>query len=62
MMPCAPPVVTALPVLRPDWETLALLASTQSKLLDLGACPTLTHPPIGFVAQPINRNLLGFEA
>jgi hypothetical protein len=25
-------------------------------------CPTPSHPPVGFVAQPINPSLLGFEA
>jgi hypothetical protein len=49
------------PVLRPEWETLVILASTRSKPLDLNACPTMSHPPVGFMAQPTNRSLLGFE-
>jgi hypothetical protein len=56
MVPCAPPVVALLPVFRPDWETPATIASTQSKPLDLNACPA------DFVAQPTNRSPLGFEA
>jgi hypothetical protein len=42
MMPRAPPIVTPPSVLRLDWETLARLASTWSKLLDLNVCPTST--------------------
>jgi hypothetical protein len=42
MVPRAPPIVSPPPVFRPDWETLARLASTTSKLLDLDACPTPT--------------------
>jgi hypothetical protein len=34
----------------------------QSKLLDLDACPTPSHPPAGFVAQPTNQSLLDFDA
>jgi hypothetical protein len=59
---CAPPVVTSPPVLRPDWEILARLAFTWSKPLYLDACPTLSHPPVGLVAQPTNRSLLDFKA
>jgi hypothetical protein len=62
MVPCAPAAVAPLPVLRPDWETLARLASTRSKPLDLDTCLTQSHHPVGFVAQPTNRILLGFEA
>jgi hypothetical protein len=57
----APPVVAPPPVFRTDWETLARLASTPSKLLDLDMCPR-RPPSVGFVAQPINQSLLGFEA
>jgi hypothetical protein len=42
MVPRAPPVVAPLPVFRLDWETLAKLASTPRKRLDLDACPALT--------------------
>jgi hypothetical protein len=42
MVPRAPPVVAPPPVFRPDWETLARLASTPSKLLNLDACPVPT--------------------
>jgi hypothetical protein len=38
----APPVIAPPPVFRPDWETLARLASTASKLLDLDVCPVPT--------------------
>jgi hypothetical protein len=62
MVPRAPPAIASPPVLRSDWETLARLASTWSKLLNLDACPTPSHPPVGFVAQPTNRILLDFEA
>jgi hypothetical protein len=62
MVPCASPAVAHSPVLRPDWETLAQLASTWSKPLYLNACPTLTHPSVGFVMQPTNWILLNFEA
>jgi hypothetical protein len=34
----------------------------RNKPLDLDTCPTPSHPPVGFVAQPTNRSLLGFEA
>ncbi len=61
MVPRAPPVSTPPPVFRPNWETLVRLASTRSKPLDLDMCPTPSHPPIGFVAQPTNRSLLDFE-
>jgi hypothetical protein len=40
MVPRASPAVVPPPILRPDWETLAWLASTWSKLLDLDVCPT----------------------
>jgi hypothetical protein len=46
MMPRAPPAVAPPLVLRPDWETLAILASTWSKSLDLDMCPTLSHSPV----------------
>jgi hypothetical protein len=62
MVPCAPPAVTPPPVLRPDWETLTGLASMRSKPLYLDASPTPSSSFVGFVAQPINRSLLGFEA
>jgi hypothetical protein len=42
MMPRSSPIVTPPLVLRPDWVTLAWLASRWSKLLDLDACPGLT--------------------
>jgi hypothetical protein len=42
MVSRAPPVVAHPSVFRPDWETLARLASTPSKLLDLDACPART--------------------
>jgi hypothetical protein len=61
MVPRAPPIVAPPPVFRPDLETLARLASMPSKLLDLDACP-VPPPSVGFVAQPTNRSLLGFEA
>jgi hypothetical protein len=44
-MSCAPPIVTPPPVLWSDWETLARLASTRSKPLDLDACPRINLPP-----------------
>jgi hypothetical protein len=62
MVPCAPPAITHPPVLRPDWETLARLASTWSKPLDLDACPAPSSSFVGFLAQPTNHSLLGFEA
>jgi hypothetical protein len=62
MVSCAPSNITPPLVSRPDWKTLIRLASTRSKLQDLDACPTPSHPPVGFMAQPINRSLLGFEA
>jgi hypothetical protein len=61
MVPHAPPTVAPMPVLRQDWETVDRLASTRSKPLDLDMCPTPSHPPVGFVAQPTNRSLLDFE-
>jgi hypothetical protein len=33
----------------------------RNKPLDLDACPTPLHPPVGFVVQPINWGLFGFE-
>jgi hypothetical protein len=39
MMPHAPPAVAHLLVLRQNWETLAWLASRQSKPSDVNACP-----------------------
>jgi hypothetical protein len=42
MVPRAPPVVAPPLVFRPDWKTLARLASTPSKPLDLDVCPALT--------------------
>jgi hypothetical protein len=42
MVSRAPPVVVHPPVFRPDWETLARLAFTPNKLLDLDACPAPT--------------------
>jgi hypothetical protein len=42
MVPHAPPIVASPPIFRPDWETLVILASTPSKLLDLNACPAPT--------------------
>jgi hypothetical protein len=42
MVPRAPPIVVPPPVFRPDWETLARLASTPSKPLDLDVCPAPT--------------------
>jgi hypothetical protein len=61
MVSRAPPAVAPLPVLRPDWETLARLDSMRSKPLDLDACPTPSHPHIDFEAQPTNHRPLGFE-
>jgi hypothetical protein len=40
MTPRAPLTVAPPPVLRPDWETLARLASRRNKPSDLDACPT----------------------
>jgi hypothetical protein len=48
-------------VLRPDWETLARLASRRSKPLDLDTCPTPSSSSISFVAQPTNHSLFSFE-
>jgi hypothetical protein len=62
MVPRAPPAIAHPPVLKPDWKTLARLASTRSKPLDLNACPAPMHPPVDFVAQLTNRSLLSFEA
>jgi hypothetical protein len=45
-----------------NWETLARLASTQSKPFDLDACPTPSHPSISFETQPTNHCPLGFKA
>jgi hypothetical protein len=45
-----------------NWEILAWLASTRSKLLDLDVCPMPSHPPVDFEAQPTNHRTLGFEA
>jgi hypothetical protein len=39
ILPRVPPVITSLPILRPDWEILTRLASSRSKLSDLDACP-----------------------
>jgi hypothetical protein len=39
MVPHASPTVVPLPVLRPDWKTLARLASSWSRPLDLNVCP-----------------------
>jgi hypothetical protein len=41
-----------------NWETLAQLASRQSKL----TCVSRHPPPVGFVAQPRNHRQHGFEA
>jgi hypothetical protein len=62
MMSCAPPVVAPPPVLRSNRETLAWLTSRWRKPPDLIACPAPNHPPVSFMAQPINCSLLGFEA
>jgi hypothetical protein len=62
MMPRAPPTVGPPLVLRPNWKTLARLASRRSKPLDPDACPTPKHPPVSFVVQPTNQAPLGFEA
>jgi hypothetical protein len=62
MVSRAPPAVAPPPVLRPDRETLARFTSTWSKPLDLDVCPALSHPPVGFEAQPISHRPLGFEA
>jgi hypothetical protein len=61
MVPRAPPVVTPPPVLRPDRETLARLASKRASHQILTRVP---HRPlsISFVVQPTNRTPLGFEA
>jgi hypothetical protein len=61
MLSHAPPIIAPPSVLRLDWEILPRFASHQSKLLDLDLCPTLNHPPIGFMAQPINHSLLNFK-
>jgi hypothetical protein len=50
------------PILRPDWENLAWLASRWSKPLDLDACPTPSSSSSSFVTQPTNHSPLGFEA
>jgi hypothetical protein len=42
MVPHAPPAVSPSPVLKPDWETLARLASRRSKPPDLDPCPMLS--------------------
>jgi hypothetical protein len=42
MVPRAWPTVAPPPVLRPDWETLARLASMRRKHLDLDTCSTPT--------------------
>jgi hypothetical protein len=42
-MPHAPLVVASSPVLRPDWETLARLASIRSKPLNLDTCLTPSY-------------------
>jgi hypothetical protein len=47
-------------VFRPDWETLARLAFTSSKPLDLDACPASTS--LRRFCGATNRSLLGFEA
>jgi hypothetical protein len=54
MVPRAPPVVVPPLVFRPDWETLARLASTPSKLLDLDAClaPTSLRRFCGTTDKP----------
>jgi hypothetical protein len=48
-------------VFRPDWETLAPLASRQNKPLDLDVCPAPSSSSASFVAQPMNRSPLGFK-
>jgi hypothetical protein len=62
IVPRAPPTVVSPPVLRPDWEILARLASTWSKPIYPDVCTTPSHPSVDFVAQPTNRSLLSFEA
>jgi hypothetical protein len=62
MVSRALPTVTPPPVLRPNWETVARLASMRSKPLDLSACLALSSSSVGFVAQPTNCSTLGFEA
>jgi hypothetical protein len=54
MVPRAPPVITPLPIFRADWKTLARLAFTPSKLLDLDVWPVPTSS-VDFVAQPTNQ-------
>jgi hypothetical protein len=42
MVSHAPPAVAPPPIFRPDWKTLARLASRRSKPLDLDTCPAPT--------------------
>jgi hypothetical protein len=54
MVSRAPPVIMPPPVFRPDWKTLARIASTPSKLLYLNACPVPTslHRSCGATDKP----------
>jgi hypothetical protein len=45
-----------------NWETLSWLASAWSKRLDLDACPSPSHPAVGFEGQLINHRPHGFDA
>jgi hypothetical protein len=60
-VPHAPPAVAPPPVFKPDWETLAQLASTRSKLLNLDACFASTSLRL-FWGATNKPNPLGFEA
>jgi hypothetical protein len=61
MVPRAPPVVAPPLVFRSDWKTLARLASTPSKPLDLDAYPALTslHQFCGATEKPKPACFLG---
>jgi hypothetical protein len=62
MVPRAPPVIAPPPVFRLDWETLAKVASTQIKPLDLDACPAGFWGPnqetVAVILRPKSRKKL----
>jgi hypothetical protein len=59
----APPAISPSPVLRQNWETLAWLASQQSKPLDVDGCPHTVFIRTSVLRhKPTNLLPLGFEA
>jgi hypothetical protein len=63
MMPRAPPAIAPSPVLWQNRETLARLASQQSKLSDVNACPHTIFICTSVLRRKLTYLLpLGFEA